>query len=250
MYKKGYGIYVFTNQSKSWKKDMIVTCLTTLGIPLTVCIAFEKKDYKPNLTMFNEAFSKDQSKKLKIGMSLFVGDAMGRKNDHSDVDLKFAEAIGIKCVPPEDIFPGAQGKNVRVSPRKKQEIVVMVGYPGSGKSTVCETIFEKAGYYVAHGDVLKTSAKMIKEARSHVAKGESVVFDATNPSKDKRAEYVNFAREVNLPVRCVVMTTSMEESLARNNKRAKPVPRIVYNVYKKKYEEPVVDEGFEAIVLV
>lgn len=40
----------------------------------------------------------------------------------------------------------------------QQEVIVMVGYPGSGKSTASKQ-FEEDGYVVLHGDELKTSAK-------------------------------------------------------------------------------------------
>lgn len=247
-YKKGYGIYIFTNQSKAWKKDQIVNSLTSLDTPITVCIAFEKSHYKPSLALYDEAFTKDQKDKIKKNVSFFVGDALGRKNDHSDSDLKFAEAMGIKCSPPEDVFP-SQTQKISVNPSKTQEVVIMVGYPGSGKSTVCESIFKPAGYFIANGDILKTSAKMIKEAKKYILQGRSVVFDATNPTKLKRSDYVDLAIEFKLPVRCIVMTTTLEESLARNNKREKPVPRIVYNIFKKKYESPSDTEGFEVVEL-
>lgn len=247
-YKKGFGVYIFTNQSKAWKKDQIVEALSSLNIPITLCIAFEKSQYKPSMSLFDEAFTKEQKDKLKKDLSFSVGDALGRKNDHSDSDLKFAQAIGLKCSAPEDIFPSKEVK-IDVSPSDTQEVVILVGYPGSGKSTICDNIFKPSGYFVAHGDLLKTSAKMIKEARHYVAQGQSVVFDSTNPTKAKRAEYVNFANEFNLPVRCILMTTSLEESLARNNKRAKPVPRIVYSVYKKHYEAPSESEGFKVIAV-
>ncbi|WVZ03769.1 hypothetical protein V8G54_024575 [Vigna mungo] len=37
-------------------------------------------------------------------ISFYVGDAAGRKSDHSDADIKFAEAIGLKFYLPEDYF--------------------------------------------------------------------------------------------------------------------------------------------------
>lgn len=244
-YKNGYGIYIFTNQSKLWKKDQIIAAIESLNIPVTICIAYDKLSYKPSLNIYNEAFSSDLQKKIKKKQSFMCGDALGRPNDHSDSDLKFAQAIGVKILSPEEIFQVAAVHVV--SPIKTQEVVIMVGYPGSGKSTICDTIFEPAGYFVAHGDILKTSTKMIKEAKKYVQDGKSVVFDATNPTKEKRAEYVKFAKEFGLHVRCILMTTSLVDSLARNNMRDKPVPRIVYNVYKKKYEEPSIDESFTII---
>lgn len=242
LYKKGYGIYVFTNQSKEWKKDQIISALSELDIPLTICIAYDKSDYKPSLNIYNEAF---KDKTVKLDKSFLCGDAVGRANDHSDSDLLFAKAIGIKCVTPEDLFPFEKIEAPKFKLSKTPEVIIMVGYPGSGKDTFIADTF--TGYFVANGDELKTSAKMIKAAKTPAENKQSIVFNATNPSKKKRAEYVEFAKAYALPVRCVHINTSMEESMARNNMREKPVPRIVYNVYKKNFELPDKNEGFEIV---
>lgn len=76
----------------------------------------------------------------------------------------------------------------------------------------------------------------------------SVIIDSTNPSKKKRAEFIEIANLFSIPVRCIHITTSLEESIHRNNERAKTgngVPKIVYNIYKKYFEEPTQDEGCE-----
>jgi predicted kinase len=92
---------------------------------------------------------------------------------------------------------------------------------------------------------------MIKAAKEKLTTDHatSIVFDATNSSVKKRAEYIKFAKAYTLPIRCVHVNTSMEESLARNNKRQdeKVVPRIAYSVYKKHFEKPSVDEGFYSV---
>ena len=79
---------------------------------------------------------------------------------------------------------------------------------------------------------------MIKVAKPHLENGLSVVFDATNPTREKRKEYIDVAESYKIPSRCIYMNTSMEESMSRNNMREKPVPRIVYNVYNKKFQLP------------
>lgn len=125
----------------------------------------------------------------------------------------------------------------------EQEIVIMVGYPGSKKSTYASKQGDK--FVIISGDQLKTSKKMIAVARPILKSGKSVIFDATNPTKIKRAEYIDLAKELKLPARCVYMSTSMEESLYLNNQRPKEkiVPKIVYNIYKKKFEMPDETEG-------
>jgi bifunctional polynucleotide phosphatase/kinase len=240
-----------TNQSKSWKTQQITTVLLTLGIPLTICIATAKENYKPSLHIYHEAFTTAQLEKIDKNKSFMVGDALGRVNDHSNCDLMFSEAVGIKCLSPENVFPFdlAKEKITKVIASSSQEVVIMMGYPGSGKSALCSKVFDAACYYIASGDTFKTSTKMIKSAIDQVKSGLSVVFDATNATSSKRAEYVAFAKSHGIPVRCIHVDTSLDESLARNNLREKPVPKIVYNVYKKRFEAPNETEGFTLITI-
>lgn len=146
---------------------------------------------------------------------------------------------GIKCLSPAD--------TTDIGHVKHQEVVVMMGYPGSGKSTIATTIFKD--YAVMHGDVYKTPAKMIKAADGPAREGRSIVFDATNSSREKRALYVNFAKSLDLSVRCVHVATGLEVSYARNKQREHPVPRIAYSVYTKHFELPDESEGFELVTI-
>jgi predicted kinase len=95
---------------------------------------------------------------------------------------------------------------------------------------------------------VKTSAKMIKESEKYLKEGYSVVFDATNPTIKKRKEYIDIAKKYSLHTRCILMKTDMIESMFINNKRNKIIPKVTYFVYRKRYEEPSVNEGFDEII--
>ena len=245
-YKQGYAIVIFTNQTKEWKIDQIETVLKTLDIPLIIAIGIDKEDKKPHTILFDYIIKWTWDK----DKSFFVGDALGRQGDWSNTDRIFAERVGFKNIKaPEDFFPYNKKSKIQIKPVSHQEVIILTGYPGSGKSTIATTIFKSAGYEIISGDELKTSTKMIKVATSFINKKMSVVFDATNPSKKKRNEYIDFAKANNIPVRCIHVATTMEESMANNQKRPKEkiVPRIAYNIYKKNFEEPTTDEGCEII---
>ena len=260
-YAKKYMIVVFTNQSKPWKADQIKAAMTELQIPITIVISFDKTEYKPNPILFETVVGEKECNKKA---SFFVGDALGRKGDWSDSDAKFAEAIGIKAVSPEEIFavPLAKVKAqtlISVKPAATQEIVILTGYPGSGKSTIAESLMAAPSgsmaskYVIISGDTLKTSKKMVKAAEVIIKTDEkaSFIFDATNSTKERRAEFITFAQKHMLPVRCVWVATSMDESYQRNMARPENtrVPRIVYNVYKKHFQEPTSDEGCEIVTI-
>jgi bifunctional polynucleotide phosphatase/kinase len=249
LYRRKYCIIVFTNQTKLWKADQIKMVMEQVQVPCMICIAFDPAFRKPSAQMFKDVVKKDWDKEA----SFFVGDALGRKGDWSDTDKLFAKACGLVVKTPEEMFGVDKltkelGERPCVCMSRKREIVVMVGYPGSGKTTLALATFKHPQYVVIHGDDYKSSTpKMIAAARIALDKGVSVVFDATNPSREKRAEYINLAKEYGIGVRCVHVDTSFEESLARNNKRDVPVPRIVYNVYKKKFVAPDVSEGCSVV---
>lgn len=247
-YDKGYSIMIFTNQSKSWKVDQIKEVLGLLNIPILCIIATSKEYYKPNPHIFTETVQKAWDKKY----SFYCGDALGRVADWSDSDKQFADNLGLQIKQPEEIFPFVkehENEVVNVFNKDDQEMIIMIGFPGSGKSTFANQNFNDR-YKIVSGDELKTIKKIINYTKQMLNEKYSVVIDATNPSKKKRAEYIQIANELKIPVRCIHITTSIEESMYRNNERARSgngVPKIVYNIYKKHFEEPTQDEGCEII---
>ncbi|KAK9103785.1 hypothetical protein Sjap_021039 [Stephania japonica] len=126
LYDDGYKLVVFTNESniERWKKKRQVAVDSKVGrlknfikhvnIPIQVFIAcgLGKSDgqtqdpfRKPKPGMwrimeqqFNSCIAID------MDQSFYVGDAAGRDKDHSDADIKFAQAIGLKFYVPEDFF--------------------------------------------------------------------------------------------------------------------------------------------------
>lgn len=248
-YNKGYSISIVTNQTTNtkMKTEQIVNVLSSLPFPSYVAIGKEKEDKKPNKTMFDAIVN---DKKVDYKKSVFVGDALGRQGDWSDIDKQFAENSGfINILAPDDIFKMDDKPSVAVKVAETQEIIVMVGFPGSGKSTIANS-FDKNKYIVISGDEHKTSKKMIKVSEKYIDDGYSIVYDSTNPSIDKRKEFIEVANKYSLPIRAVVMNTDMSEAMFRNNKRDKVIPKIVYYTFRKRFEEPTLDEGFKDIIIV
>ena len=247
-YECGFMICICTQQSKAWKIEQIKKVLEPMNIPMWVSIARDKSVYKPNTTIFDAIVGE---KKWDPTKSYMVGDALGRKNDWSDCDKEFAVALNVKYYSPEYYFDikseeKDQQKFTPETATNKSEIVIMTGFPGSGKSTYVEEVYGKNTHYVIlHGDIYKTFPKMIAAATPHIKTGKSIVIDSTNPSKNKRATYIDFARSINYTPKCVYISTPFEESYERNKQRpeAKQVPRIVYNIFKKHFEIPSEDEG-------
>lgn len=98
--KNNYRLIIFSNQRVRFKAATIKNAVDKLGVPMEIFIAFEKERKKPNKNMYNEAFNG----KTHPEGSFYVGDALGRPGDWSDVDLKFAKACGLPVCDPETFF--------------------------------------------------------------------------------------------------------------------------------------------------
>lgn len=258
-------------------EDMMSDC----QVQFQVFIATDTDQYrKPNTTMW-ELLVNEFNQDIEINESFYVGDAAGRyagwkqgkKKDFSCSDRKFAWNCGIPFFTPEEYFFGESpvtkfnwdGPDPKILYEKhkdnvlpntilsnSQELIVFVGCPASGKSSFTENHFVKAGYERVNRDTLKTKEKCIKMTDKYLSEGKSVVIDNTNPSSDDRAEYIKLSKKYKIPARCFVMTTSIELAHHLNLLRERVfnirrVPDIAYNMFKSKYEEPDICEGFKEI---
>ena len=246
-FEKGFLLYIFTNQTKEWKLQMIYSAISTLNLPVKVVVGYGKTEFvKPNPELFwYDKMLIDFDK----NESFFVGDAAGGV-EWSDSDLKFAENVGITFKTPEEIFPITLVHHLHNDKQEyftdSQEMVILVGYQAIGKTTFAENKFVPHGYIRIDGDSLKTPAKMIKESEKQLKIGKSVVIDATNGKKENRELFINIAKKYNVSVRCFVFNTSIETAMEWNTKRfvetGKKIPKIAFYTFRKNYNPPTISE--------
>jgi peroxiredoxin/predicted kinase len=146
-----------------------------------------------------------------------------------------------------------------------RRLYVMVGLPGSGKTTYARARLRDAvrvsmddlrlmlhgGQYDARYEpFVHEAAKQLLDglaARAN-AGGFDVVFDATNVTRAYRAECVRRARRFGLEPVCVYCEIDLATALARNAARATAVPEAIVRRFHAQLEPPAEEEGFGTIL--
>ncbi|KJK64510.1 Polynucleotide kinase 3 phosphatase [Aspergillus parasiticus SU-1] len=258
----GYYVIIISNQKKiSLQKDMkggrsdsksltnfkerASAVMKQLDIPLSVYAATLDDGYrKPRIGMWKE-FLDDYDfdvNGVDLSKSIYVGDAAGRPNDHSQVDRGFAVNAGVPFKTPEEFFLNAAPEPLVESfdpslylqsdqtddaspPFSRQsalELVIFCGSPGAGKSTFYWDYLEPLGYERVNQDILKTRPKCIKVAKEHLAAGRSVVVGQAN-----------------------VWMNALQNPESRTL-----LPGIAFGDFGRRFKEPTMAEGFKDIVRV
>ncbi|KAL4779107.1 PNK3P-domain-containing protein [Aspergillus varians] len=264
-------------------KDRVSAVVKELDIPLSVYAATEDNEYrKPRTGMWREFIDDCDFDVTGVDApeSIFVGDAAGRPTDHSSVDRGFAVNAGIPFKTPEEFFLDASPEPVvqsfdpsvylqsdstdDVSPpfsrKSPLELVIFCGSPGAGKSTFYWDYLKPLDYERVNQDILKSRPKCIKVAKEHLAAGRSVVVDNTNADLDTRSQWVDVAKEFNVPIRCVYFFTS--PALCKHNNAVRAantslnpesrtlLPGIAFGDFLRRFSEPTLSEGFQDIIRV
>jgi len=148
------------------------------------------------------------------------------------------------------------------------EIVITVGFPAAGKSSLVEK-FEKTHKRLNRDRLGGTLAKVDKKLKELLEKGDTrFVLDNTYPTVESRAAVIRLGKAHGIPVRCLWVRTSIEDAQLnaalrivktygrlltpaeiKHESKSNPncFPATVLFSYRKIFEQPTHDEGFDEI---
>ena len=125
------------------------------------------------------------------------------------------------------------------------KLIIMVGLPASGKSTLAKKYAEEFDceliqYDAIHNpDVPRTIMAMLK---TDMEEGKDVIIDGVYVTKKSRAPLVELARSYGAEINFYMVDTSMEDCLANNEEREHPINEHFIKFASALYEEPTEDE--------
>lgn len=168
-------------------------------------------------------------------------------------------------------------------------LYVMVGIPGSGKSTASQQIIEKEpNTVILSSDTLREEyfgdesyqysnkwlqengfdieemsiGQRIKECNKFIFKelenrtikclkaGQNVIYDATNINDKGRIDLISKFSNYCQYIIAVVLATSYEQCIKNNQNRDRSVPEEVIERMSKNFVFPTYEEGFDDILVI
>lgn len=157
-------------------------------------------------------------------------------------------------------------------PRQDGEVALVMGLPGAGKSTFAESLTAQGYHRLNRDEAGGTLRDLLPALDAALASGRSrIVLDNTYVSRKSRAEVIRAAASRGVPVRCIWLSTSVEDAqtnaasrlvsryerlpdeaelkgLRRRDVAAFP-PSVVFR-YQRELEPPDASEGFSRIDVV
>lgn len=144
----------------------------------------------------------------------------------------------------------------------RPKIIVMVGLPASGKSTISKEFAEKYNATVFSSDELRVEmfgdindqshnqelfVELHKRIKDCLRSGKSAIYDACNVNYKRRMAFLAEFKSIECEKICVLMAVPYEECLRRNTERERKVPEHVIERMYHNFNIPYWYEGWDDI---
>ncbi|KAA8491815.1 Bifunctional polynucleotide phosphatase/kinase [Porphyridium purpureum] len=135
---------------------------------------------------------------------------------------------------------------------ERPRVLIMVGIPGSGKSTMAEMLVAR-GWKRISQDELGNRYRCEVELIRALLKGQNCVIDRCNFDVDQRRPWIRLARSRGCRVGAIVLATPLEQCIARVRSREShptlppnnPNSEEVVRRFALQFEPPTSDEGID-----
>lgn len=142
--------------------------------------------------------------------------------------------------------------------------IMLIGIPGSGKSTVAQSLAKNHNATVVSTDRLRQqftgSAENFsmdnfvfstahRKIRTLLMQDKNAIYDATSLTRNDRKKVLNIIPERAIK-KCYFINISLSSALARNANRKRVVPRQVIIKMHERLQPPSLEEGWDAIEII
>lgn len=155
--------------------------------------------------------------------------------------------------------------NIKVRLINRPKLIMMIGLPGSGKSSFADEYIKNHKNTVKHssdelrkelyGDIsdqshnIEVFTELHRRIKTDLRNGKNVIYDATNVTKKSRISFLQSLNNIECSKEAVLLMTSIEKCIENNNNRERSVPEGVINAMYKRYCPPDYSEGFNKITI-
>lgn len=142
------------------------------------------------------------------------------------------------------------------------EFIMLIGLPGSGKSTYAKKINYNNKYIIHSSDELRkelfsnenfqcNNRELFNELHKRIINdlnnGNSVIYDATNINYKKRIAFLEKIKHIDCKKSCIVVATTLDKCLSNNANRDKIIPEDIINRMWYNFYFPCYFEGWDDI---
>lgn len=143
----------------------------------------------------------------------------------------------------------------------RPKFIMLVGIPGSGKSTHAKNLIlstngihlssdgiraELYGDEAIQGNPSEVFEIMHRRTLEALADGNNVIYDATNITRKDRASIMSKIPKY-VETECHIVWAPIETCIERDSKRERSVGKEVIDRMLKRFQAPYYDEGFDSI---